>query len=358
MQKLSECLNYFSSIDSQKIFMFTPSLGNWEISPINDETNSLRLKIPYENGNISITLDEDKTRKYSILLGIGNKHFDILIKHKEKLIDSLNELTNVCDEDFYFLVNPNGNLVSDVAINTEPVSALEIMQTIREWYKQGSYDKNNQSIPWTDETLDENLLVYYLSNSDDTICVAFGIKETNYGGMLKFNRLGSIKTTINPCWMYNIGNTYIPVVFDIKGIMETKPFFKKDLDLMTNISTILGESEDFLYNNTDKLSFSLAMEINPEQYIKHLAIETKIPKKYVKKQIISGFTIKNIVNSICSECFNILKENKSGSLDDKEIKKNLSVFNKLIRAAGYATFYQNRFCNCCYKTTTITEEDI
>lgn len=359
MQKLCDCFDALTRTDNEKILMFNPTMGN--ISIVHYEGTlgfDYKLTIPTEeNKTETVLLDEDRLKKLAVACGIGSKHFDVLVLKPEKIIDALMQMFAVSEIDFYLLVGNNDNIVYDVAANTEPIKVGDILTTIRAWYKIGSNDIDpNESKDWTDSELDDALVVHHFKNNDGIITIGFGIKHHGYGGWLRCNRLGSIKTTIHPCYFKQIDGKSIPVIFDIKGITECKPAFKKDVDIATNVDMILGESEDFLYDNKNKLKFEVAQAIDSEAYLKHLQMETKIPKKYVKKGLISGSTIKEIVNSICNECYDLLYN--VGELDDEAVKKNYAVFEKLSKAAGYATFYQNRFCDCCFKSRTLAEDEV
>lgn len=359
-KKLSDCLNTITSIDNADVFVFEPQLGCFNIEYIENAIDyNYRLTIPYEEKQISLLLDEDRLKKFSTLVGIGSKHFDILVQSKEKIISNLKEMLDVSEQEFYFLASGVSHAVSDVSMNTVPVKIGELFENIKKWYLIGS----NESDPfnpkeWTEESLNENLQLYYFSNLNGVTSVAFGLKYKETGCFLKCNRLGSVKTTMYPCWFKKLNekDDYIPVIFDINGITESKPAFKPNLDLETNISTIMTEADDFLYDIRRKINFELEMSIDSEQYLKHLSSETKIPKKYIKKGIIAGETIKTIVASICSECYNLIHAEENETIDENAVIKNHVIFEKLCKAAGYALFYQDRFCNCCYKTTTLSED--
>ncbi len=358
MQRLCDCLDALTQTDNAKILMFNPTMGNTSIEHFEGTIGyDYKLTIPTEeNKTESVFLDEERLKKLAMACGIGSKHFDVLVLKPEKIIDALMQMFAVSEIDFYFLVNKD-NLVIDVAANTEPIKVGDILFAIKEWYKIGSNDADpDNTRDWTDSELDDALVVHHFKNNDGIITIGFGIKHHGYGGWLRCNRLGSIKTTINPCYFKIIDGRSIPVIFDIKGITECKPAFKKDVDIATNIDTILGESEDFLYDNRNKLKFEVAQAIDSEAYLKHLSMETKIPKKYIKKGIISGTTISGIVHSICNECYDLLFN--IGELDDEAVKKNYVVFEKLSKVAGYATFYQNRFCDCCFKAKTLAEDEV
>lgn len=357
MQRLCDCFDALTQTDNAKILMFNPTMGNTSIEYSEGSLGyDYKLTIPTEeNKTTSVTLDEERLKKLAMACGIGSKHFDVLVLKPEKIIDALMQMFAVSEIDFYFLVTKD-NLVSDVAADTEPIKVGDILEAIKVWYKTGCNDSDpEQSKDWTDSELDDALVIHHFKNNDGIITIGFGLKHHGYGGWLRCNRLGSIKTTIHPCYFKSLNGKSIPVVFDIKGITECKPAFKKDVDIDSNISTILGETEDFLYDNKEKLCFKVAQAIDSEAYLKHLAMETKIPKKYIKKEIIRGTTIKDIVNSICNECYELLYNVEE--LDDEAIKKNYSVFEKLSKAAGYATFYQNRFCDCCFKAKTLAEDE-
>lgn len=359
MQRLKDCLQFLTRQDALNVLMFSPSLGGFDIKYEEDQLGyNYKLTIPFEEKTTSVILNEENLKKLAVMVGIGSKHFDVLCQHPEKLIEDLKELLQLSENDFYFLVSGTGNAVDDVSMNTEPVTFKELFDTIKGWYKTGVNDTNPEcSKDWTDEDLDNELYVYFNSEIDGVLSVAFGLKHKNLGGYLKCNRLGSFKPTIYPCWFRQTGTSFVPVIFDIYGITENKPSFKKDVDLQTNVSTILGESEDFLYDNKNKLNFELQRPIDSEHYLKQLSTETKIPKKYIKKGIIGGYTIKDVVNSICNECINLLQSNENEEVNIEDVNKNLIVFEKLCKSAGYATFYQNKCCNQCYKTQTISEEN-
>ena len=358
MQKLCDCLNALTMTDNAKILMFNPTMGNISIEHFDGMIGfDYKLTIPTEeNKTETVILNEDCLKKLAMACGIGSKHFDILVLKPEKIIEALMQMFAVSEIDFYLLVKDR--FVEDVAADTEPIKVGDIMAAIRNWYKIGSNDADtNASKDWTDSELDDALVVYHYENNGGIITIGFGLKHHSYGGWLRCNRLGSIKTTIHPCAFRKVDGKDIPIIFDIKGITECKPAFKKDVDIDTNVSTILGESEDFLYDNINKLKFEVAQAIDSEAYLKHLAMETKIPKKYIKKEIIHGTTIKDIVSSICNECYNLLY-NVRDDVDDETLKKNYAVFEKLSKAAGYATFYQNRFCDCCFKAKTLAEDEV
>ena len=361
MQKLKDCIDFLTRQDSLKVLMFTPSLGDYSINYLGYNGGfNYSLTIPFEDNKTKIIIDDINLKKFAVMSGIGAKHFDILYQNqnKNKLIDALNELLAVSENDYYFLVSNQGNAVNDVSMNTEPILFKDIFNTIRNYYKQSTNDIDPEKTKdWTDEELDEDLYVYFSSEIDGVLSVALGLKHKGTGCYLKCNRLGSFKTAIYPCWFKRSASNAIPVIFDIHGITECKPTFKKDTDLETNVSTIISESDDFLYDNKQKFGFELQRPIESEHYLKQLASETKIPKKYIKKGIISGYSIKDIVNSICNECVNLLQANESSELDNEAVNKNLIVFEKLCKAAGYATFYQNRCCRQCFKTQTISEEN-
>lgn len=358
MQKLKDCLPFLTKQDSLNVLMFTPSLGGFSIKHEEDQQGfNYKITIPFEDITTSLIIDEENLKKLSVMIGIGSKHFDVLCQHPEKLIEDLNELLNISENDFYFLVSGSGNAVQDVSMNTEPILFKDLFNEIKNWYKVGVNDVDpEQPKDWTNEELDESIYVYFSSEIDGVLSVAFGLKHKEHGFYLKCNRLGSFKPTIYPCWFKQSSQSYVPVIFDIYGITENKPTFKKDVDLQTNISTILGEAEDFIYDNKNKLNFELQRPIDSEHYLKQISNETRIPKKYIKKGIIGGYTIKDIVNSICNECVNLLQSNESEEVDIEDVNKNIIVYEKLCKAAGYATFYQNKCCNQCYKTQTISEE--
>lgn len=368
MQKLVDCLDsikFVNSSSNAKVLIFSPTLGGFKLeyskSTIDNEYDYI-LTIPFEDKETKLILNENLLTRLAVCLGIGNKYFNLILNKdngQQEAVKIVFEMLKEFEDDLYFLTDGVlvNNVVVDLAVNASPVSAEEILNIIRDWYKQGSNESEEQTKEWTDEDLNKELLVYYYSYLNGVYSIGFGLKYKSYGGWLKFNRLGSIKTAIYPCYFKDSGTRHIPIIFDIKGITECKPVFSKNVDLKTNVSTILGESEDFLYDIKDKLTFSSQKPIDSEQYLKHLSIETKIPKKYIKKGIINGFTIRDIVNSICNECLNILTET-SECLDIEETIKKLTLFEKLCKSAGYATFYQNRFCNCCFKTATIAEDEV
>lgn len=356
MQRLCDCISSLTLSDNMQILMFNPAVGGYSLEYSEGTLGyDYRLTIPTEeNRKRTVIFDDENLKKLSICCGIGSKHFDVLFLKPDKIIDALNQMFSVSDLDFYFLLG-NKDIVVDVAVNTEPVKVGDLLDVIKNWYKSGSNDSDPMvTKDWSDSELDESLVIHYFNDNNGVITIGFGIKHRKFGGLLKCNRLGSVKTTIYPCYFKIIDEKSIPIIFDIKGITECKPFFKKNTDISTNVSTILGESEDFLYENQEKFSFKLARDIEPESYLKHLAMEAKIPKKYLKKEIIKGLSIKEIVDSICNECYKLLY--KIEETDDVDLKKNYSLFEKLSKAAGYAVFYQNRFCNCCFKAKTLAED--
>ena len=356
-KRLTECINSLTDIDNNDVLMFSPALGCYKFETQNDMMGyNYKLQIPFSDKQTSVILEEVCLKKFAVMLGLGSKHFDILIQSQDKLVETINDLLACSEQDFYFLTSGNAHAVLDVATDTEPLKVEELLDCIKTWIKSGSDDSDPDNVKdWTDESLNDKLYVYYTAHIDGVLSFGIGIKDKCSGWFVKCNRLGSQKPTIYPCVFKRMNNqdAFVPIIFDIYGITESKPTFKQNVDMQTNVSTIMSEAEDFIYDNKRKLNFEVARSINEEQYLKHLASETRIPKKFIKKGIIGGQTIESIVSSICTECLVLLSTEQE---DAKEYAKNLTVFEKLCKSAGYAIFYQDKFCDCCYKTTTLAEE--
>lgn len=361
MQKLSECLEMLTNSDTSNVFVFSPCLGDFDLEYISNSNNacSYRLAIPFETNKKELYINEDNLKRIAVLLGIGKKYFELVLQKKDGealAVSIVKEMLSEFENDLFFLTEGSNNIIIDIAVESDPVTAKELLSAVRNWYKSGTNDSDeNNHKEWTEDELNNELYVYYYSYINGIYTIGFGLKYKRYGGWMKFNRLGSIKTTIMPCVFKFIDNVFIPIVFDINGITECKPAFSKKVDIATNISTILGEAEDFLFENKEKFEFKKQRSIDPEQYLKHLSHETAIPKKYIKKGVINGLSIRDIVSSICFECKNVLTETAQ-SLNIEDTEKKLSLFEKLCKSAGYAMFYQDSFCNCCYKTIEVNEE--